>query len=82
MPEMTVNCAPHTFYDRMLTLMSAHFCAAIPNFRLMQIDIDVVPCKDDPVAEPPRIENATVLPKKPGRGADVNEAAVRKYAPK
>ena len=27
--------------------MSAHFCAAIPNFRVMEIDIDDVPWKDD-----------------------------------
>jgi Enolase C-terminal domain-like len=38
-----VNCAPHNFYGHMSTLMSAHFCAAIPNFRIMEIDIDDVP---------------------------------------
>jgi galactonate dehydratase len=38
-----VNCAPHNFYGHMSTLMSAHFCAAIPNFRIMEIDVD-----DDP----------------------------------
>jgi galactonate dehydratase len=27
-----VNCAPHNFYGNMSMLMSAHFCAAIPNF--------------------------------------------------
>jgi hypothetical protein len=42
-----VNCAPHNFYGHMSTLMSAHFCAAIPNFRIMEIDIDDVPWKDD-----------------------------------
>ena len=31
-----VNCAPHNFYGHMSTLMSAHFCAAIPNFRIMR----------------------------------------------
>jgi galactonate dehydratase len=49
-----VNCAPHNFYGHMSTLMSAHFCAAIPNFRIMEIDIDDVPWKDDLVTEPPR----------------------------
>jgi galactonate dehydratase len=78
-----VNCAPHNFYGHMSTLMSAHFCAAIPNFRIMEIDIDDVPWKDDLVTEPPRIENGhLILPTKPGWGADVNEAAVRKHAPK
>ena len=28
-----VNCAPHNSYGHMSALMSAHFCAAIPNFR-------------------------------------------------
>jgi galactonate dehydratase len=42
-----VNCAPHNFYGHMSTLMSAHFCAAIPNFRIMEIDIDDVPWEDD-----------------------------------
>jgi galactonate dehydratase len=78
-----VNCAPHNFYGHISTLMSAHFCAAIPNFRIMEIDIDDVPWKDDLVTEPPRIENGhLIVPTKPGWGADVNEAAVRKHAPK
>jgi L-alanine-DL-glutamate epimerase-like enolase superfamily enzyme len=42
-----VNCAPHNFYGNLSTLMSAHLCAAIPNFRIMEIDIDDVPWKDD-----------------------------------
>ena len=29
----------------MSTLMSAHICAAIPNFRIMEIDVDDVPWK-------------------------------------
>ena len=78
-----VNCAPHNFYGHMSTLMSAHFCAAIPNFRIMEIDIDDVPWKDDLVTEPPVIENGhLIMPKKPGWGADVNEAAVKKHPPK
>ncbi len=78
-----INCAPHNFYGHMSTLMSAHFCAAIPNFRIMEIDIDDVPWKDDLVTEPPKIENGhLILPKTPGWGADVNEAAVRKHPPK
>jgi hypothetical protein len=31
----------------MSTLMSANLCAAMPNFRIMEIDIDDVPWKDD-----------------------------------
>lgn len=78
-----VNCAPHNFYGHMSTLMSAHFCAAIPNFRIMEIDIDDVPWKDDLVTEPPLIENGhLIMPTKPGWGADIDEDAVRRHPPK
>ena len=78
-----VNCAPHNFYGHMSTLMSAHFCAAIPNFRIMEIDIDDVPWKDDLVTEPPRIEHGQlIMPTKPGWGADINEEVVKRHPPK
>ena len=78
-----VNCAPHNFYGHLSTLMSAHFCAAIPNFRIMEIDIDDVPWKDDLVTEPPRIENGhLIMPTKPGWGADINEDVVKRHPPK
>jgi L-alanine-DL-glutamate epimerase-like enolase superfamily enzyme len=78
-----INCAPHNFYGHISTLMSAHLCASIPNFRIMEIEVDDVPWKDDLVTEPPRIENGfLIMPKTPGWGADVNEAAVRKHPPK
>lgn len=49
----------------------------------MEIDVDDVPWKDALVTEPPRIENGRlILPTKPGWGADINEAAVRKHASK
>ena len=77
-----VNCAPHNFYGNLSTMMSAHFCAAIPNFRIMEIDIDDVPWKDE-VVTPPRIEGGhLVLPQAPGWGVEVNEAAIRAHPPK
>jgi galactonate dehydratase len=78
-----VNVAPHNFYGHLSTLMSAHFCAAVPNFRIMEIDIDDVPWKDDLVTAPPVIENgALVLPTGLGWGADIDEAAVRAHPPR
>ncbi len=75
-----INCAPHNFYGHLSTLMSAHFCAAIPNFRIMEIDIDDVPWKDDLVTHPPVIADGHLLvPTRPGWGADVNEEAVRAH---
>ena len=78
-----VNCAPHNFYGHLSTLMSAHFCAAIANFRIMEIDIDDVPWKDDLVTYVPEIEDGhLLLPTGPGWGADINEDAVREHPPR
>ena len=35
-----VNVAPHNFYGHLCTMMSAHFAAAVPNLRIMEIDVD------------------------------------------
>lgn len=77
-----VNVAPHNFYGHLSTLMSAHFCAAIPNFRIMEIDVDDVPWKDDLVTNPPVIEDGhLIVPSGPGWGADLDEDAVRAHPP-
>src|SRR5215469_482197 len=78
-----INVAPHNFYGHLSTLMSAHFCAAIPNFRIMEIDVDDVPWKDEIVTKPPVIENGElVIPTGPGWGADIDERVVRAHPPK
>ncbi len=77
-----LNCAPHNFYGHLSSAISAHFCAAIPNFRVMEIDIDSVAWRDEFVVTPPAIENGEfVLPTAPGWGIEVNEAAVRARPP-
>ncbi|HKW52232.1 MAG TPA: mandelate racemase/muconate lactonizing enzyme family protein [Stellaceae bacterium] len=78
-----VNIAPHNFYGHLSSLMSAHFCAAIPNFRIMEIDIDDVPWKDELVTRPPVIEQGElVVPSAPGWGADIDEKVVRAHPPR
>jgi L-alanine-DL-glutamate epimerase-like enolase superfamily enzyme len=78
-----VNVAPHNFYGDLATLMSAQFCAAIPNFRIMEIEVDDVPWKSDLVTQAPLIEGGElVVSMRPGWGADVNEEAVRAHPPK
>jgi galactonate dehydratase len=73
-----VNVAPHNFYGHLASAISAHFCAAVPNLRIMEIDIDGVAWRDELVSAPPVIENGDLLvPKGPGWGVEVNEAAVR-----
>ena len=77
-----INCAPHNFYGHLSSLMSANFCAAIPNFRIMEIDIDDVPWKDDIVTAPPVIQNGVLkVPCGPGWGTDLNEKEIAKHPP-
>ncbi|HEV8029433.1 MAG TPA: mandelate racemase/muconate lactonizing enzyme family protein [Stellaceae bacterium] len=77
-----VNVAPHNFNGHLGSLISAHFCAAVPNFKVMEIDIDDVLWKDDIVTRPPVIDNGDLLlPTGPGWGADVNEEFVRAHPP-
>ncbi|MCB1742972.1 MAG: mandelate racemase/muconate lactonizing enzyme family protein [Gammaproteobacteria bacterium] len=77
-----VNVAPHNFYGHLSTLMSAHLCAAVPNFRIMEIDIDDVPWKDDILTQAPVIEDGhLLLPSGPGWGAELNEAVIQAHPP-
>jgi len=78
-----VNVAPHNFYGHLSSVMSAHFCAAVPNFRVMEIDIDSVAWRDEFFTGAPVIEDgAMLLPNGPGWGIEVNEAAVKARPPR
>lgn len=78
-----VNCAPHNFYGDLASLISAHFCASIPNFRIMEFEADDMPWIHDFVTEKVVVENGElVLPKGPGWGADVNEEALKAHPAK
>ena len=77
-----VNVATHNFCGPIATLMSAHFCAAVPNFRVMEMDVVQVPWTNDLITQPPVIENGYMrLPDGPGWGADVNEDALKAHPP-
>jgi len=77
------NVAPHNFYGHLCSMISAHFSAAVPNFRIMEIDIDSAPWRDEFYDQPPVIEDGElVLPMRPGWGIEVNERAVRARPPK
>ena len=78
-----VNVAPHNFYGHLCTMMNAHFAAAVPNLRIMEIDIDRLPWDDELLTAVPKIENgALVMPDAPGWGIDPNEEALRAHPPK
>ena len=70
--ELTV--APHNYYSHLADLQALHLCAALPNVRIMEIDVDDVPWKRDLVTCPPTIDNGHILlPSGPGWGADIDE---------
>ena len=65
------------------TMMNAHFCAVVPNLRIMEIDPDHVPWYDDLVTVKPRIEGGQLfVPTGPGWGTEVNEEALRAHPPR
>ena len=69
-----INVAPHNYYSHLATLHSAHLCAAIPNVRIMEIDVDDVPWKDDLITRPIEIQDGQLLlPTGPGWGAEIDE---------
>jgi galactonate dehydratase len=78
-----INVASHNFSGPLANVMSAHFCAAIPNFRIMEFDADEVPWKPKLLTNPYVIDDgAMLLPTGPGWGTVVNEAVVRAHPPK
>lgn len=69
-----LNCTVHNYYSNLATAISAHFCACIPNFRIMEYDVDDVPWRDTLSTTIPQIEDGVLtLNDGPGWGCDINE---------
>jgi L-alanine-DL-glutamate epimerase-like enolase superfamily enzyme len=78
-----VNTAPHNFTGQLADLMSAHYAASVPNFRILEFEADDVPWKADLVTHPITVANGElVLPDRPGWGTDIDEEAVKAHPPK
>lgn len=77
-----VNIAPHNFYGHLCTMMNAHFSAVVPNFRIMETDIDRVSWDKEVFShEPVYRDGYLILPDRPGWGTEPVEAALAKYPP-
>ena len=73
-----MNVAPHNFYGHLSTMMNVHFAAAIPNLRIMEIDIDRLAWDDEIFTNAPPIEDGyMVVPDTPGWGTEPNEDAIK-----
>lgn len=77
-----VNVAPHNFYGHLSTMMGAHFAAAVPNFRIMETDIDRISWDDQLFTHAPVYEaGELVVPDRPGWGTEPIEEAIRSRPP-
>ena len=75
-----LNVAPHNYYSHLATHMSASLCAVLPNVRIMEIDIDDVPWKDDLTTQVPDIVDGYMkIPTRPGWGTDLNEEVAKAH---
>ena len=75
-----MNVAPHNHHSHFGTFMTAHFAAAIPNLRILEVDVDDVPWKDAITSATPMIENGILsVPQGRGWGIEVNEEELRKH---
>ena len=75
-----LNVAPHNYYSHLATHMSASLCAVLPNVRIMEIDIDDVPWKDDLTTHVPDITDGYMkTPTRPGWGTDLNEEVAKAH---
>ena len=74
------NVAPHNYYSHLATYISASLCAVLPNVRVMEVDIDDVPWKDDLTTHVPDIVDGYMkIPTGPGWGTDLNEDVVKAH---
>ncbi|MEM8925381.1 MAG: mandelate racemase/muconate lactonizing enzyme family protein [Actinomycetota bacterium] len=77
-----VHVAPHNFYGHLSTMMSAHFAAAVPHLRIMEVDIDRLPWDDELFTHVPEfVDGHLVVSDRPGWGTEPIEEALAAHPP-
>ena len=75
-----VSCAPHNYYSHLATFIAAQWCAAIPNARILELDVDDVPWRDELVTPVPEISDGELrVPSGPGWGSELQEDVLRAH---
>ena len=75
-----INVASHAFAGPLASVMSGHFCAVVPNLRIMELDVDEVPWRSKLLTNPYTLEDGDfILPRGIGWGTDVDEAMLVKH---
>lgn len=78
-----VNVAAHNSSGPLSTVISGHFCAVVPNLRIMELDVDEVPWRPALLTNPYRVEDGMfVLPEGPGWGTGIDESVARAHPPR
>ncbi|MES1924319.1 mandelate racemase/muconate lactonizing enzyme family protein [Salinisphaera sp. T31B1] len=78
-----VNIAPHNFYGHLATMMSAHVACAVPNFCIMETDIDRLEWDAEIFTHVPEYRDGhLVMPDRPGWGTEPVESEIRARPPK
>jgi galactonate dehydratase len=69
-----VMFSPHNYMSPLATLINAHLCAAMPNFEILEIDMDDVPWKWDLIDQKLDIvDGVLTVPGRPGLRANIVE---------
>ena len=75
-----VGCAPHNYYSHLATFIAAQWCAVIPNARILELDVDDVPWREELVSATPEIVGGELrVPPGPGWGVELREDVLRAH---
>jgi len=78
-----VLVAPHNCHSPMTTLVAANVMATVPNFYILELDVDDPPWRDDLLTHPFEIEDGYLkIPTRPGLGSDLIEDELLKHPAK
>jgi galactonate dehydratase len=72
--------APHNCHSPLATLISASVAATVPNFFVLEFDVDDAPWRDDLMTHPFELQDGNLkLSERPGLGSDLVEAELLKH---
>ncbi len=72
------NLSPHNYYSHLSSFIGASLCAVLPNVRIMEMDIDDVPWREELTTENPEIVDGFMkVPTGVGWGTEMNEEVLR-----
>ena len=71
---------PYNANSHLSTFMCAHLCASVPNVKIMGMDVDGAPWKDEIMTDIPDIKDGYVrISRTPGLGVNLNEKEIAKH---